>query len=94
MADSIPILSALGTILLPSPNGLLRETTRIPNFVKAQNSSLFYTLADFARYPTCATEQTTKVCYLRPHSGIEPLDASATVRGHYRDNLHQIGDRR
>ena len=40
------------------------------------------------------TEQTTKVCYLRPHSGIEPPDASATVRGHHRDNLHQIGGSR
>lgn len=84
-------LSALGTILLPSPNGLLHETTRIPNFVKAQNSSLFYTLADFARYPTCATEQTTKVCYLRPHSRIELLEYVCYVRGLHRGTIHQLG---
>lgn len=81
-------LSALGTILLPSPNGLLHETTRLPNFVKAQNSSLFYTLADFARYPTCATEQTTKVCYLRPRLWVRTTQLTVDVN---RNSLHHSG---
>lgn len=81
-------LSALGTILLPSPNGLLHETTRLPNFVKAQNSSLFYTLADFARYPTCATEQTTKVCYLRPRLWVRTTRLTVDVN---RNSLHHSG---
>ena len=86
-------LSALGTILLPSPNGLLHETTRLPNFVKAQNSSLFYTLADFAHYPTCATEQTTKVCYLRPRLWVRTTRLTVDVN---RNSLHhsRIGGER